>query len=182
MSRFRPIRNISAGAALAALAWTTAAGAQPGASTQSTDTSVQPIVGERVTYQPPNRPLVIGGLITFGVAYGASVIVAAEANTKFDNYLYIPIAGPWIDIGNRPDCGGVLQPRCSTEWGRKAILVANGILQAAGAGATILGFVLPGKRTEIVTAKSSRADKARVHLAPSQVGADAYGVAAFGDF
>jgi hypothetical protein len=184
--RFHALAAASAVISLALCAWTadawgeTTAPPPPPPATGSPE--VQPILGERTTHQPPNGPLLIGGLIAFGGSYIPSVIVAAEANTSFDNFLYIPIVGPWLDLANRPQCGGRLQPACSTEWGRKAILVANGIIQAAGATAIVLGIVLPGRHSELVTAKLGRAQELRMNIVPSQVSADGFGLTAIGDF
>jgi hypothetical protein len=200
MKRPRAIGMLCAGAALSVLAWTTAASAQdatapsqpvspapaPAASPApalTTDPNVRPVVGERTTYSPPNNPLFIGGAITFGVSYVPAVIVAAALNTHYDNYLYIPVVGPWIDIANRPQCGnGLLQPSCSSQTGRKIIIAGVGILQAVGATAMVLGLVLPGRHTELVTAKSDRSKKLHVDVLPSSVGRDGYGVIAVGDF
>jgi hypothetical protein len=169
---------------LGLLLWSADAAADassPPASAPSNGTIV-PIIGERTFYQPPNRPLLIGGLIAFGAGYVPSVIIAAEANTTFDNYLYIPIVGPWLDLANRPQCGGTFQPRCSTETGRKIVLAANGVLQAAGAAAIVLGLALPGKHSELVTAKLGPAGVLHMDIVPSQLSADGYGVTAVGDF
>ena len=66
--------------------------------------------------------------------------------------------------------------------GRKAILVANGVIQAAGVTAVVLGLVLLGRHTELVTAEANRARTVRVSVLPSQMGANGYGLAALGDF
>jgi hypothetical protein len=183
------MRSLAIGKAAAALslgllAWTTNAGAQPPSTSPPTNGSpvVQPVVGERTTYQAPNSPLLIGGLIAFGATYVPSVIIAAEANTSWDNYLYIPIVGPWLDLGNRPQCGGTLQPKCSTETGRKIILAANGVVQALGATAIVLGLVLPGRHSELVTAKLGPAQELHMDIVPAQLSADGYGLTAVGDF
>jgi hypothetical protein len=151
----------------------------------SLDPTVRPILGERVTYRAPNYPLLLGGLLTFGLTYGASVVVAAEVNTHADNFLYIPVVGPWIDLAERPSCGGRLEPRCSTEGGRKALLAVSGILQGAGVLAAVVGTFAWQRHDEIVTARSVRPGKStatRVTVVPSQMGRDGYGVTAFGEF
>jgi hypothetical protein len=151
----------------------------------SLDPTVRPVVGERITYRAPNYPLLLGGLLTFGLTYAGSVVVAAEVNTHADNFLYIPVVGPWLDLANRPSCGGFLQPRCSTEGGRKAILAASGILQAAGVLAAVVGAFAWQRHAEIVTARSDRPAKStatRVTVVPSPMGRDGYGVTALGEF
>jgi hypothetical protein len=201
MKRPRAIGKLSVGAALSVLAWSSAASAQDApapvspapavapataaspAPAVTSDPNVRPIVGERTTYAPPNNLLFLGGAVTFGFSYVPVVIVAAALNTHYDNFLYIPIVGPWLDIANRPQCGnGLLQPSCSSQWGRKAIFVADGILQAVGATAMVLGLVLPGRHSELITARSDRPKKLHVDVLPSSVGSDGYGVIAVGDF
>jgi hypothetical protein len=152
----------------------------------SLDPTVRPIVGERISYRAPNYPLLLGGLATFGLAYGSSVVIAAAVNTSHDNWLYIPVVGPWIDLANRPSCGGPLEARCSTEGGRKALLAASGILQGAGALAAIVGAFAWQRHAEIVTvAKANPPRKAtitNVSVVPTPMGRDGYGVTALGQF
>jgi hypothetical protein len=145
----------------------------------ATDPNAGPVVAERTHYSPPNRPLLASGLIAFGGAYIPSVIVAAANNNPYDNHLYIPVVGPWLDLGDRPPCGGVFQTSCGTETAFKTLLVISGVFQGAGAVATVLGLVMPERRSTVVAAK---ADRPSVHIMPAQVSRDGYGVAAFGNF
>ncbi len=181
-------------AVLAAATWSSAAGAQPpSAEQQSTVVTPQPVVvapqpvvvapqptvTEHTTYSAPNPVLLGTGLIVLGGSYIPSVIVAAANNTSYDNHLYIPVVGPWLDLGNRPSCGGFGQTGCGTEDGYKALLIIDGVAQGVGAVATVLGLVVPQRHTTMVVAK---ADKPTVHVLPAQLNRDAYGVAAFGNF
>jgi len=180
--------RVAALAALASSTWTqssfaettTAADAAP---TTPADSTVRPIIGERTTYRAPNGALLIGGTAVFLGSYAPAVIVAAAANTSFDNNLYIPLVGPWLDIANRPQCGdGLLEPRCSSQTGRKVLLAVDGVFQAAGAVSIVLGALLTGRHTEIVTAKADQKHKPRLSVVPSQMGREGYGLTAFGDF
>jgi hypothetical protein len=141
--------------------------------------SPAPAVTEKTTYRPPNLPIVIGGLVSFVGAYGASIAVAAANNTPADNNLYIPIAGPWLDLQNRPGCGSLNEPSCSREDGTRALLVVSGLFQGLGVLTVALGFVVPQKRHTVV---SARAEKPSVHVFPAQVSRDGYGLAAAGRF
>ncbi len=141
--------------------------------------SPDPAVTEKTTYRPPNLPIVIGGLVSFVGAYGASVAVAAANNTSADNNLYIPVAGPWLDLQNRPGCGGPNEPSCSREDGSRALLVVSGVFQGLGVLAVALGLVVPQKRHTIV---SARAERPGVRVFPAQVSRDGYGLAAAGRF
>jgi hypothetical protein len=189
MKRTCPTGKLFAGMALAAIAWSAAASAQyetqpapppPPAPTTYNDPYARPVVAERTTYSAPNGPLLGAGLILFGGAYVPSVIVAAEANTSYDNRLYIPVAGPWLDIGKR-HCGGDLEPTCSSEWGRRAVLIADGAAQGAGAVLMVAGLLVPGRHRELITAKSDRSKKVQVDIVP-QVGNGQYGLGALGSF
>ena len=44
----------------------------------------------------PNAMLLTSGLLTFGVPYGISVVVAAESSRDGDKNLYVPVLGPWL--------------------------------------------------------------------------------------
>ncbi len=141
--------------------------------------SAAPAVTEHTTYRPPNLPIVTAGLISFVGAYGASIAVAAANSSSADNNLYIPVAGPWLDLQNRPGCGGPNEPSCSREDGSKALLVVSGIFQGLGVLTVALGLVVPEKRHTIVSAKAERPS---VHVFPAQVSRDGYGLAAAGKF
>jgi hypothetical protein len=147
----------------------------------------QPVVAERTTAAPPNTRIVAGGLFTLAGAYIPSVIVAAANNDSWNNHLYIPVVGPWLDLGNRPPCGGLFQTSCGAEDGFKALLIVDGVFQGLGALGTVLGLVTPQPRTQIVTAKTDadarkKAAKANLHVVPASLGQAAYGLAAFGNF
>ncbi len=158
---------------LVASTWTTRSLAQTEVST------AQPVVTEQTSYSPPNRPLLVGGVVALVGAYVPSVIVAAANDNSYDHHLYIPVVGPWMNLADRPGCGGIGQTGCGTEDGFKALLIIDGAFQGLGALATVLGFVVPERRTTVVTAK---VDKPTLHVLPAQVSRDGYGVAAFGSF
>ena len=60
---------------------------------------------ETVTTTGPNRELLHSGILALGVPYVASVVVAATSDRTEDKHLYIPVAGPWMDLANRSGCG-----------------------------------------------------------------------------
>ena len=45
----------------------------------------------------PNGTLLATGFVTFGVGYGAAVLVAGTSDHQGDNHLYVPIIGPWLE-------------------------------------------------------------------------------------
>jgi hypothetical protein len=163
----------SAGAALA----DTAVTPEPAAPAAT----AAPATTEQTTYyRPPNRAVLAGGILAFLGSYGPAVAVAAANHNSYDNNLYIPIAGPWLDLRSRPGCGGPGEANCtSKEDGSKALLVVSGVFQALGVLTVALGLVVPEKHHITVQA---RADKPTVRVLPAQVGRDGYGLAASGTF
>jgi hypothetical protein len=170
----------AAGAAawgLAIATWAAPAHAQV-----TTTTPASAPVVEQVSYKPPNRWIILGGAIAFVGSYVPSIIVAAANNNPHDNKLYIPIVGPWLDLSERPPCGGVGQLSCVTANGYAALLIVDGVFQAVGAGAIVVGLLVPERRTHKVIAKAEPDLRPEVHVLPAHVGPGAYGVAAFGRF
>lgn len=118
----------------------------------------------------PNIGLITGGAVMFGVPYAASVVVAAASDRPSDHNLYIPLAGPWMDLAKRGSCVGT---RCESETGNKVLLVADGIFQGVGALEIVAGFLFPSTRTVARTAG--------VHVTPT-AGFSSAGVAVYGAF
>ena len=80
---------------------------------------------ETVTTTGPNRELLRGGILALGVPYAASVVVAATSDRSEDKHLYIPVAGPWMDLANRSGCGNPGQPRATKETAYEAPFSAD---------------------------------------------------------
>jgi hypothetical protein len=87
----------------------------------------------------PNVDLVASGLFTLGVPYVVSVVAATGSTREGDQALYTPLVGPWLDLANREGCPGA----CKSETVYKTLLVADGLLQAAGALEIAIGFLFP---------------------------------------
>ena len=101
----------------------------------------QPVPEKRYT---PNRPLLVAGVATFLGAYGTGVVVAAESKLDADKRLYIPVAGMWLDVANRP-CTS-----CTTGDTVATIsFVAGGVAQVAGLALVGASFVFPEKERKI---------------------------------
>ena len=136
-------------------------------------------VVEQTRYAPPNRIIVASGIVAFVGSYGTSVIVAAANNNSWDNNLYIPLLGPWLDLQNRPGCGGPGEAPCNgRENLERAGLILSGVFQALGLMTVAVGLIVPEKRHVPIRAK---ADKPTVHISPALV-SHGYGVAAYGGF
>lgn len=136
---------------------------------------------EQTTYAPPNRAIIAAGILGFVGAYVPSIIVAAHNGNSYDNNLYIPVVGPWLDLEQRPGCS-IGPTSCGRESGFAALLIVDGVFQALGPVATVLGFLVPERHTVVITAKADKPAGPTVHVVPARVGRDAYGVTAFGDF
>jgi hypothetical protein len=131
---------------------------------------------ETVTRTGPNRALLQSGIVALGVPYAASAVVAMTSDHAGDKNLYLPVVGPWFDLGNRGSCGEPLEPSCDRETAYKALLVVDGIVQGIGALEIIGAFVYPEARTSRASNEPTWA------ITPARLAAGSYGLAAFGHF
>src|SRR5580658_3312246 len=100
------------------------------------------VVVRESVYGGPNRTLLWSGVFTAGVPYVASTIVGAESSYSPDRALFIPIAGPWVDLAQRGGCP-IATSSCDTETFDKVMLVGDGIFQGIGAVTIISSFLFP---------------------------------------
>lgn len=129
------------------------------------------VVRERTVTTVPNRPLIWSGVFTLGISYGISAVVGATSNTDADRYLFIPVAGPWIDFASRAGCPGT--GSCAGETAAKVGLVIDGIFQGIGAISIVSGFLW---RRQVVVR-----DTAAIHVMP-YTGAHGSGLMLTGTF
>jgi hypothetical protein len=145
-------------------------------------------------YHPETRPrkgLVISGSIVFGIPYFLSLSVAASSKYTPDRWLYAPIVGPFVDLGNRKEsCNTSINGNigsttiCQDDSSERFFLMADGLMQVAGATMLILGLALPqhllvrddapfvgGKRSQFAWA-----------VAPTTMGRSGYGLGMAGTF
>jgi hypothetical protein len=114
-----------------------------------------PMAGpEHKVVRKPITGLVIAGAIVFGVAYtGAfTTTVALEADGDLIGYSLVPLAGPWIMLGDYR----------TREY--QAALAMNGVIQAGGAAMFIIGLTV--KREHVVPVYSSRDGNVSVGMSP----------------
>lgn len=90
----------------------------------------------------PHRTLLVTGLVVLAGGYGASAIVAAKSDRSADEKLFVPVAGPWLDLKSR-DCGVNV---CDKEGLHKALLIGDGVVQGLGALSMLLSLVIPEPR------------------------------------
>lgn len=138
---------------------------------------------DRVEYIGPDRTLLRSGVWTLGLSYVPALVVAIESPVPEDRFLYVPVAGPWLDLSQR-DCS-----TCQHETMNKVLLVTDGIIQGIGS-LEIVGSLLFIERTSVTAAGTEPADKGHKHargsdfrlrFAPRKM-AGGYGLAAIGTF
>lgn len=189
MRRFFPVAaalTISA----TALAWSPLAQAQgrrtqPRQPRRAPPTLIAPTPQDVGSFQEerPNVGLITTGIVTLGLSYGTSAVVAATSKNPADQHLYVPVAGPWMDLAQRAPCHG---SACGNEGTYKALLVANGIFQGLGA-LEILGGLLTTETRTVSTARdktptTTAEPSPTLRVTPARLGQGAYGVSAFGTF
>lgn len=136
--------------------------------------------GERVeTTGGPSRGMLFTGIAVFGISYGAAAVVSGTSDLEADDRLIVPVVGPWLSLGDRPDCGGLDEASCDEENTNRVLLVVDGVFQAVGAGLIVGAFLNPEKRTT-ATARMEP-PKRRLHIGPT-TSRSGFGVAAFGTF
>jgi hypothetical protein len=104
------------------------------------------------------------GTAMFVASYAASAIVAGRSDHEGADRLYIPVAGPWMALNDWNTCNGT-QLLCSSSNTDKALLIADGVVQAAGLVVMIDGLMEP----TLTQSRMVIADK-KLHLAPSSNG------------
>lgn len=133
----------------------------------------------QVSQTRPNSALLSSGITALAVPYLASVVVAAESEHPGDGNLFIPVAGPWMDLADRHCEVGV---QCHNEGLYKGLLIANGIFQGLGALQIAGAFIFPETITVTGTARRSTPTRtASIRVTPTSVGGG-YGLAAVGAF
>jgi hypothetical protein len=127
----------------------------------------------------PSEPLLMSGVLTLGLTYGAAAVVAATSSLDADHRMFVPVAGPWMALFNRGGCGGPIGPSCDTQTADRVLIAADGIGQALGAFMIIDAFLNP--ETITVSRSTTADDKPTLRFAPSSMGSG-YGLLAIGKF
>jgi hypothetical protein len=105
---------------------------------------------DRVVEGGPNRLLLTTGAATFAFGYVSAAYVGATSSSDTDRMLLLPFVGPWASFAARGSCATT--EACEAEPTYKALLVADGIVQAAGAAQIALAFLF----RELVPASDPR--------------------------
>lgn len=128
----------------------------------------------------PSRLLLMSGVATFGLTYGAGAVVAATSDRDPDHRMFVPVVGPWMALVDRGGCGGSTGPSCNTETTNKVLIVADGVGQGLGILMIVDAFLSP----ETVTVSRSRTafGTTSLRFSPTTLPGGAYGVLATGMF
>jgi hypothetical protein len=126
----------------------------------------------------PNASVIASGLIIFGVPYAASVASFGTSKHQGDENLWVPVAGPWLDLANRGTLPRLRVER-EDEFANRGLLVADGVFQALGALAIVVGFLSPEVRTTQVVDETA---KSQLRMTPMKLGRSGYGIGAVGKF
>lgn len=154
-------------------------GSMPASTSTTTTTSADterttaPAAPDQVIYQkhtPSKAWLITGGALLAGT-YVTTAAVAAGNGSIGDKDLYIPIAGPWIDLASRS--------WSNTRTTDTVLIMGSGILQGVGAGMAVASFFIPEK-TAVATIHA-KAGPVDMDISPS-AGGGLGGLAAVGTF
>jgi hypothetical protein len=142
---------------------------------QTEQTRPAPEVCVTEATSPVNRPMLTAGLLFFGATYAASAATAYVSSRPEDQrYLYIPVAGPWLDIAHRRETTS----RAATNEGfNTTLLFFGGAAQGLGALMVLGSLFVP--ETKEPSWHIVGTDKLHVH--PMAVGSG-YGIGAAGRF
>ena len=114
-------------------------------------------VVERSIEKRPNATLLSTGVGLFVLSYGSSVIGGAISDRESDKKLFIPVAGPWMNLADR-SCNAST-PCGENEDVAKAMIVTSGVVQGAALLLALGSLVVPEttsvrERTKTATAPS----------------------------
>lgn len=148
--------------------------AQPRTSTtQTTGAIYETSVAAERPAEPerkPNKAMLITGSAIFLGTYVGSVIVASFSDTNGDDMLFIPLVGPWLDLGQR-DCS-LGECTAREDWNIVTI-IGSGAAQAAGIGIALASFLVGERHPKT---------EAKVQVLPIGMGRGGAGIGAFGAF
>jgi hypothetical protein len=140
------------------------------------------------------RGLVVTGPIIFGIPYVLSASVGASSRYDPDRWLYLPVVGPFADLGARgsqctrtsfPTSSGTSTTEiCNDDSAARFFLMLDGLLQTAGATMLILGLALPSHHLlrDDAPYAGSAGSPVVVNVRPTTLGRGGYGLAIDGLF
>jgi hypothetical protein len=141
----------------------------PPSSVAAIDPTAMPFVVEpssTETRERLNAPLFTTGAVVFFAPYAASLTIAGHSDHVGADRLYVPVAGPWLALQRWGDC---FEPTCDRSTSDTALLVVDGVVQAAGVVAMLDALFEPSHRLVVHTADT------RIHFAPRHDGLTVFG-------
>jgi len=154
---------------------------QPASTTTTTAAPYYPAgsdTTERTVEHRPNRTLLSTGVGIFVISYGASAVAGAISDRDSDKNLFIPVVGPWLDLGQR-ECT-TAEPCGNREDINKAMIITSGVVQGAGVLMALGSLIIP-ETTSVTERRTTAKTKPSVAVSPVSFGAGA-GVGAVGRF
>jgi hypothetical protein len=134
---------------------------------------------ERTVERRPNRTLLSTGGGIFLLSYAGSVVAGAVSDRDADRKLFIPVVGPWLDLGDR-NCNAA-NPCGGNEDVAKAMIITSGVVQGAGVLLALSSLVIPESTHIEERTTTARVVKPTVRVAPVSFNAGA-GLGAIGRF
>jgi hypothetical protein len=131
--------------------------------------------GDRVVTTGPKPSLLRTGALTLGLAYVPAAVVGVTSPLPEDRLLLAPVAGPWLDLGERK-CDD-----CSNEKLNQVLLVTDGVVQGIGALEIVGAFLLWETREQRAQRVQSQKRAFRLRFMPERI-AGGYGLRATGEF
>lgn len=126
--------------------------------------------------------MLASGLVTFGAAYWAGGYVGMTSELDSDQLLLIPLAGPWLSLSDRDDCGGPRGHSCGSDATIRGLMIADGIVQAAGALLVLGSFFVPSASpAPAARPRVEAASPLQISVSPARTG-NGWGLAAVGRF
>ena len=146
----------------------TAASASPVTTTSPAPSGESTVIYNKRT---PNKAVLITGTSLLVSTYVTTAALAGANGSVADKDLYIPIVGPWINIGDRPSS-------TRSDSTRDTLLIAgSGVLQGIGALMAVGSFFIPEK----VPAARIQAGNVKMEVMPTAAAGSA-GLGAIGTF
>jgi hypothetical protein len=114
-------------------------------------------VVEETRERRPHRTLLWTGLSVFTVTYAGSAVAGGIAGDRVpDKNLFVPLVGPWLDLGQR-DCDfRPCDPGQETLF--ESLIIASGVLQGGAALLTVSSFFVPEKSATRTSAAATESD------------------------
>jgi hypothetical protein len=130
------------------------------------------------TQSSPDTRTMGSGIVTFGISYGIAIGVAAGSRHEGDDHMYVPLVGPWLDLGDRGNCPQ--SGSCAKETANRAFIAVDGVFQALGVLSFVTGLVF--QRSNDVTTTTTGKTLPIVEITPVRYAHGGLGLAAVGTF